>query len=164
MNKNYYHKSDTPASREKEEMWNHINQTLPLQKQLVESFHWRSFWLGNAAAVLLIFACIGVYYTADGFFKPIPDGNTQVYEKLNAAVNQLDEATPVLLQQANMEQRGSMESTLVAIREIDRLIEEVKYEIEINGLSPTSQHSLKRLYATKLDFYKNLLLTNSEQS
>lgn len=161
--KNFYSSSDYPDNREKENMWQDISQTLPSKKETIIPFHWKSFWIGNAAAIILIFAGIGLFETIQNINQTPASENERVYENLNQATRQLEEMAPVLIQQASASQKNSMESTLSAIREIDRLIAELKNEMLINGITPSKEESLKRLYANKLDFYKELLLTNRDQ-
>ncbi|MDR9417461.1 hypothetical protein [Gracilimonas sp.] len=164
MNNPFYKPNDFPTSAEKNELWKNINHSLPNTSKANMQFHWKSFWIGNAAAILLIFASIGMYQTGMGLLTPTPSDQDQVYRGLNAATQQLDEVAPSLIKQAGSRSRPSMESTLSAIREIDRLIAEIKNEILVNGITPSKKKSLNRLYATKLDFYKELLLINREQS
>lgn len=164
MNNPFYKQTDFPSSTEKNQIWKNINHSLANTSQINVQFHWKSFWFGNAAAILLIFASIGIYQTGTNIFTPTPSDHEQVYQGLNAATQQLDEVAPSLIEQAGSRSQPSMESTLSAIREIDRLIVEIKDEILINGITPSKKLSLNRLYATKLDFYKELLLINREQS
>ncbi|MTI88687.1 MAG: hypothetical protein FH748_12040 [Balneolaceae bacterium] len=159
-----YNSSDYPDAAEKKAMWNTISTKLKNHHSPPVLFHWKSFWLGNAAAVILLFAVIGIYETASSFMGGTVTQQQEVYEGLNEATQRLDKVAPVILQQANEQDRTSMESTFSAIREIDRLIEELKNEMLINGITPAKKYNLNRLYATKLDFYKELLLINREQS
>ncbi len=159
-----YSDQDFPTPFQKEKMWDAIAGDLSEVKQ-TPVFHWKSFWIGNAAAILLIFAGIGMYSTVSNL--GISDTNTteeQMFEALNAATQKLQNVTPLLIQQAQEQNKSSIESTADAIEEIDRLIAEIKADINLNGTSPAKESSLKRLYATKLDFYKEILLNQEEQS
>lgn len=164
MKNSFYKHSDHPSSSEKKEMWNAINDSISNKPNANIHFHWKSFWIGNAAAILLVFASIGIYETGANIFSDPSSEQEQVFQGLNAATQQLDEVAPVLIKQASDRSRPSMESTFSAIGEIDRLIAEMKNEMLINGITPAKKQSLNRLYATKLDFYKELLLINRDQS
>ncbi len=160
---NFYSKKDLPSHLQKEKMWNNIESEILIKSQPNILFHWKSFLIGNAAAVLLIFSSIGIVSTYNNLFD---DSSTeeQVYETLNTATKQLQSLTPLLIQQASEQNKNSIESTADAISDIDKLIDEIKSDMLLNGTSPSKEASLKRLYATKLDFYKEILLNQEDQS
>jgi len=160
---NYYTENDLPGLKRKQKIWSNIEPNIPIRKKPEIRFHWSSFWIGNAAAVVLFFAFVGVYSTIDKIGGPSTN-QEQMYETLSIATKQLQNLTPLLIRSANEQNKNSIESTADAIAEIDRLIDEIKNEININGTSPSKEASLKRLYATKLDFYKEILLNQEEQS
>lgn len=162
-NNSFYNNEDYPSIKQRSDIWNSIEDKLPSNTKASIHFHWKSFWIGNAAAVLLVFSVIGLFTTLDNFIER-SSTEEQVYATLNTATKQLQDLTPLLIRQANEQNKSSLESTAEAITEIDKLIEEIKNEININGSSPSKEASLKRLYATKLDFYKELLLNQEEQS
>lgn len=166
MNTSLYTPSDLPDPTEKKEMWNQISDSLHEEKAPVLSLHWRSFWIGNAAAILIGFALVGLFSTGKILMKDdqkIPL-NDQMYQTLTSATDQLKDITPMLIEQASEPRKMSIESTAMAIEEIDRLINEIRDDMLINGVTPIKQHNLKRLYATKLDFYKDLLLKEDNES
>lgn len=165
MKNSFYTASDFPEEKEKNVMWNEIESTLPKSKAKIINVHWRSFWIGNAAAVLILFASIGLFSTGKLLLNNNEgSSDEQVYETLSSASDQLKGLTPLLIEQATELNKSSIESTAMAIEEIDLLIEEIKEDMLINGASPTKRSNLKRLYATKLDFYKDLLLNEDIQS
>ncbi len=167
MKESFYTSSDIPTKEEKQAMWSGIQSSLKQPKPSgVIHFHWRSFWIGNAAAVLLIFAAVGIVFTGNTLkdLSNAENNNEQIYETLNSATNQLSDLPPLLIDQATESRKSSLESTTSAIEEIDLLIEELKEDILINGESPAKRNTLKRLYATKLDFYKDLLLNEELES
>lgn len=162
-NKSFYKEEDFPSFSQRKQIWQKIEPHLPLVKKNNILFHWKSFLIGNAAAILLIFSSIGIVSTYNNIFDP-SSTEEQVYATLNTATKQLQDLTPLLIRQASEQNRNSIESTAEAIAEIDKLIKEIKNEIKINGTSPSKESSLKRLYATKLDFYKEILLNQENQS
>ncbi len=167
MNESFYNSSDLPTQEDKQAIWAGVQSSLkqPSQSRIIH-FHWKSFWIGNAAAVLLIFAAVGIVFTGSTLQNLSNTGSSdeQIYETLNSATNQLSDLPPLLIDQATESRKSSLESTTLAIEEIDLLIEELKEDILINGESPAKRHTLKRLYATKLDFYKDLLLNEELES
>ncbi len=168
MDNSFYNPSDHPSSFEKKAMWNNISSSLEHKKEpKIINLHWRSFWIGNAAAVIVAFALIGVFSMSNEFWDSSSRQNNsdeQVYETLNTATDKLRELPPLLIDQASEPNKSSLESTALAIEEIDRLIDEIKEDMLINGETPVKRNNLKRLYATKLDFYKELLLNEDTQS
>lgn len=167
MKDTFYNSSDLPTTEEKKAMWADVKSSMkqPNQSRIIQ-FHWKSFWIGNAAAVLLIFATVGIVSTGKTLqtLSTSSDSEEQIYETLNSATNQLSDLPPLLIDQATESRKSSLESTTLAIEEIDLLIEELKEDMLINGESPTKRNTLKRLYATKLDFYKDLLLNEELES
>ncbi len=166
MNTSIYSPSDLPDPDEKQEMWNQISESVEVKQTPVLSLHWRSFWIGNAAAILIGFALVGLFNTGKALInddKTVPV-NDQMYQTLTSATDQLKDITPLLIEQASGPRKMSIESTAMAIEEIDRLINEIRDDMLINGVTPIKQHNLKRLYATKLDFYKDLLLKEDNES
>ena len=166
MNKSLYTPSDLPDPAEKQEMWSQISESIDQKKSPIISLHWRSFWVGNAAAILIGFALVGLFNTVQALIyddQSIPV-NDQMYQTLTSATDQLKDITPMLIAQASEPRKMSIESTAMAIEEIDRLINEIRDDMLINGVTPIKQHNLKRLYATKLDFYKDLLLKEDNES
>ena len=167
MNNSIYNPSDHPSLHEKKAMWDEISRSLNTNKEpTILKLHWRSFWVGNAAAILLGFALIGIYSVGNFFLNSAQqkDSDQQVYETLNTATDKLRELPPLLIDQATEPNKSSLESTALAIEGIDRLIDEIKEDMLINGETPVKRNNLKRLYATKLNFYKELLLNEDTQS
>jgi hypothetical protein len=159
----FYSEKDQPTQLQKERIWDNIESEILIKKQPNILFHWKSFLIGNAAAILLIFSSIGIMSTYNTLFDN-SSTEDQVYETLNTATKQLQGLTPLLIQQASEQNKNSIESTADAISEIDKLIDEIKSDMLLNGTSPSKEASLKRLYATKLDFYKEILLNQEDQS
>ncbi len=163
-NKDLYESTDLPTSAERAVMWAGIEEELPRSgPSSIRTLHWKSFWIGNAAAVFMLFALIGVYTTANELLKP-DEPDEKMYTALNTASDQLKQITPILINQAGERTKPSIESTADAIAEIDRLIDELKTDMMLNGVTPSKESNLRQLYATKLDFYKELLLNEEDQS
>ena len=155
----FYNNNDYPSVEEQPSLWKEIDKTISPQRPL-KVFHWKSFWMGNAAAVLIGFALLGAFSVIHSirihFSADSPDN--RMYETLTAATDQLKGISPILVDQASDERKADLRSTMQAISEIDKLIEEIRKDILINGETPAKRENLKRLYATKLDFYKDILL------
>ncbi|MEO1023063.1 MAG: hypothetical protein AAFW89_11025 [Bacteroidota bacterium] len=162
----FYSPSESPTPIEQERMWNSIEDQLPSPEAAPILMHWRSFWIGNVAAVVLIFALVGVYVTTNLLTTGTEQASAsedRMYETLTSATGQLKTITPLLLNTASEQVKPSIESRIQAIEDIDQMIEEMKNDMMINGITPAKEFSLKRLYATKLDFYKEILLDNEGQ-
>ena len=159
--KKFYDNDDHLTPTEKHKMWNKIEDSLPQTNSNIISLHWKSFWIGQAAAILLVMASIGIYSSSQFFYtsKTIEE---QYDETLTSASDELSNLKPLILLQANERTKPSLESTIQGIEEIDRLIDELKEEIFINGISPEKKAQLQHLFATKLDFYKELILNNED--
>lgn len=157
----FYTNNDNLTPSEEKETWSQVQKELPEQPVQVLNLHWKSFWIGQAAAVLILLAGVGLYASAQ-FLTPPKSIEEQYDETMSSASDQLSNLKPLVLQQANDQKKPSLESTIQAIEEIDQLIDELKEDILINGISPAKQVQLKRLFATKLDFYKELILNNED--
>ncbi|MEP5943213.1 MAG: hypothetical protein ABJ356_01555, partial [Balneola sp.] len=84
---NFYSKNDMPSSNQKGLIWNNVKANIPIKTKPNILFHWKSFALGNVAAVLLIFSSIGIISTYNNLFNR-SSTEEQVYETLNTATKQ----------------------------------------------------------------------------
>ena len=161
----FYKDQDKPTSVEKFSMWNEISSELnldePKQAKILQ-FHWKSFWIGQAAAVLVALALVGLITTIQVINAP--NTSTEKYQQaLQSASSELSSISDLFIEEASEAQKPNLESTVQGIQEIDILIDELKDDIIMNGMTPAKEIHMKRLYATKLDFYKEILLINEDQ-
>lgn len=160
--KKFYNEQDNPTSIEKLSMWNEVSNEITEQKTNIIKLHWKSFWFGQAAAVLLALAIVGLISTVQKFNEPATP-EEQYKQALQSASSELSAIPDLIISQASEQKRPKLESTVQGIEEIDRLLEELRDDMIINGSTPVKELQMKRLYATKLDFYKEILLNNEDQ-
>ena len=156
----FYKKQDYPSKLEKEAMWDHIEDSILKQGKRPGSLviQWRSFILGNAAAVLVILAAIGVYSIIQNFHHMDMAPQAKIATAYESAMKQLTSVTPVIIKQANDIERPVLESKLRNIEDLDKMIHEIRADMLVNGSSQVKQNQLRRLYAMKLEYVKELLL------
>lgn len=159
----FYTGRDKPTRAEKSEMWRTIRDQLPGGQARPVSIHWKSFWIGQAAAVFLILAFIGAWalWNNIGPDSSPTNGlrNTYTHVLRDVASAELDLEAP-----KNAQKREALNSQLKGLEEVDRIINEIRNDILINGSSKAKRQQLRRLYATKLEFVQKLLLTEEEST
>lgn len=156
----FYRKQDHPGKLEKGAMWNQIEDSVFQKRQGPHAtvIQWRSFLLGNAAAVLIIFAAIGVYSVVTNFHHMEMAPQTKIDTAYESAMKQLTSVAPVIIKQANDVEKPMLESKVRNIEDLDKMIREIRTDMLINGSSRVKRNQLRRLYAMKLEYVKELLL------
>ena len=156
----FYRKQDHPSRLEKDAMWNQIEEHIFSEKKRPRAtvIQWRSFLLGNVAAILIIFAAIGVYSIVINFHHMELTPQTKIDTAYESALKQLTSVTPVIIKQANDVEKPVLESKVRNIEDLDKMIQEIRTDMLINGSSQVKQNQLRRLYAMKLEYVKELLL------
>ncbi|TNE68426.1 hypothetical protein EP331_15830 [bacterium] len=161
MKSDFYSPSDTPGRHEKEMMWNRIELAVAEQRiRSIKSIHWKSFWFGCAASVLIVFSVIGLFTVFRSVTAPNPNSGYALDMTYERAMNQLVSMTPNLVKQADEVERPVLESKIKNIEDIDSMIEEIRNDMLLNGVSDIKRRQLKRLYALKMDHVKDLLLSD----
>lgn len=173
----YYREDDAPTSREKSSMWTAVARRLPGALPAGDSsgresgepttrrdpsLHWRSFWLGQAAAVLLLLAAFGGYTLWNDLGGAPPESSLQ--QTYRSSLQELASSTQFLSPPAGEAQQEALESQLRGLEEIDRMIEEMRSDMLLNGSTRAKRQQLRRLYATKLDFVQKLILTEDQEA
>lgn len=158
----YYRADHEPTSGEKASIWSAVAQCLPgaTSPDRGLTLHWRSFWLGQAAAVLLLLAVFGGYTLWQNLGgSSTPDSPLQ--RTYRSSLQELASSTQFLSPPSG-EQQKALDSQLRGLEEIDRMIEEIRSDMLLNGSTRAKRQQLRRLYATKLEFVKKLILTEEE--
>jgi len=159
MKPKFYTPNDSPSEMERESMWNQIELAVAEQKlHTLKPLHWRSFWFGCAASILILLSVIGLYAVTKTLFS---ESRPQAYildSTYERAMNQLISVTPNLVKQAGEVERPILESKIKNIEDLDAMIDEIRNDMLLNGSSDIKRRQLKRLYAMKMDHVKELLL------
>jgi hypothetical protein len=159
--KDFYQAQDHPSTVERNAIWQGIERELPNSKHTGTSgviIHWRSFLVGNAAAILLLLATYGAFALFAGSQARVATPSTPA-SMYAASIEDLVNLVPDIMQQASVEERQALESKLQGVREIDRIIEELQRDILLNGATENKRRQLKRMYAMKIELLKDVLLT-----
>lgn len=161
MKSSYYTPDDQPSDLEREAMWSRIKPTLPANNpNTTILIHWRSFMLGSAAALLLLFAGVGVWtvsQTAALTHRP------KVEAAYADGMRAIATITPVLVQNIPDEKHPLVESTILNIEDIDEAIAEIELDIQQNGTSEIKRRQLRVLFGMKMDYLKELLLMMEDE-
>lgn len=160
----YYEDRDHPDQREKKEMWQSVRQSLPAGNSTPIHIHWMSFWMGQAAAVLLILAIAGGFSLWNRPGTPVSAPENNLQEVYITSLNELIKAQPVLTYPNSEQKIAVLQSQINGLEELDRMIFELQQDIMDNGSTQTKRQQLRRLYATKLDFIKKLILTDENNA
>lgn len=161
----YYRADDEPTSEEKASMWTAAARGLPgaNSPERGTALHWRSFWLGQAAAVLLLLAVFGGYT----LWQDLGGGSspdTPLQRTYRSSLKEMASSAQFLSPPSGEQQREVLDSQLRGLEEIDRMIEEMRSDMLLNGSTQAKRQQLRRLYATKLDFVQKLILTEEASS
>lgn len=156
MNTPYYTPDDHPDLPERTRMWDAVQAGLPRRRTHASVLiHWRSFMLGNAAALLLLFSGIGVWSVVNSASL---DRGQRVDHAYETAMNTILGVSPELIEAAPQDHRARLQSTVTNIEDIDRVIIEIRDDMLLNGTSEIKQRQLRQMYARKMDYLKDLLL------
>lgn len=162
----FYKDTDQPSQREKDAIWNSIATQLPKKETDVaptlnntaKIIEWRSFVFGNVAAILLIFSLYGAF----SLVRDLKQNNTQNGNEFamdySSALESLSDVPLFLTDQTSQEMQQSIDSRFEGIREIDRIIQELRKDIQVNGATESKQRQLRRMYAMKMDMLKEIML------
>lgn len=152
----FYSPEEHPTRFESDQIWNAIEPNIPkATRRSAVVIDWRSFMFGNVAAVLIVFAGIGVYSVALSGNSLQGDRIDMAYEQ---AMNSLVSLSPEIIEGAPEDRKARLETTMLNIEDIDRVINEIRDDMLINGTSEIKQRQLRQMYAMKMDYLKELLL------
>lgn len=158
----FYHSYEHPDNHEKEMIWSGIQRELNHHnsrgKGRATIIHWRSFLLGNVAAILLILASIGAYTVYDHIQAENTSTQYKIDKAYRSAMQQMVAVTPEIVKQANAVEKPVLESKIQNIENLDKMIKELRMDMALNGSSDVKKAQLRRLYAMKMDYVKELLL------
>lgn len=150
-------------------MWEGIEPHLPVSNQQDSTaearpshaivIQWPSFWMGQAAAILLLLAGYGVFSLVQQSGMRQAGYVGHFDSTYSTGFQQIMEATPALLNDLPKNRRQAIESILQGIRELDEVIEELRLEIQQNGSTEAKLLQYRRMQAMKLDMLKEVILT-----
>ncbi len=152
----FYSHEEHPSRSESDLIWDAIEPNIPKPAhRSAVIIDWRSFLYGNVAALMLLFSGIGVYSMMNSGAPVRGDRIDVAYEQ---AMNTLVSVSPELIDNAPDDRRARLETTVMNIEDIDRVINEIRDDMILNGTSEIKQRQLRQMYAMKMDYLKELLL------
>jgi len=160
----YYEDRDHPDQPEIEEMWKSVRRSLPGGNSTPIHIHWKSFWIGQAAAILLVLAILGTFTAWEAILANQNSESNDLRERYITSLQEMVRAHPVIQYPESEHEKATLKSRLDGLEELDRMILELQQDIMVNGSTQTKQQQLRRLYATKLDFIKKLILTDENNA
>jgi hypothetical protein len=162
----FYLEQDFPTKEEKIELWESISMGVhPNQFHKKRPIDWRSFWMGSVAALIVFFSFIGLFTTVKSLRAPTNLSGYQIDEAYEEALTNLQMLSPKLVaHETGVNSQNVISVQQENLEEIDTMIEEIRTDMLINGVSDIKRRQLKRLYAMKLQIVKELLLNDSWSS
>ncbi len=152
----YYNPDELPTRTESDLIWNSVEASIPkTTRRSAVIIDWRSFLFGNVAALMLLFSGVGVYAVLNADTPVRGDRIDVAYEQ---AMNTLVSVSPALIDGAPEDRKARLETTVMNIEDIDRVIYEIRDDMLLNGTSEIKQRQLRQMYAMKMDYLKELLL------
>jgi hypothetical protein len=156
MKHSFYSPDEHPSRSESDQIWATIEPNLPqMARRSAVIIDWRSFMYGNVAAILILFSGIGMYSVVGSGTPPQGNKIDLAYEQ---AMNTLVSLSPELIDAAPEDRKARLETTVMNIEDIDRVINEIRDDMLLNGTSEIKQRQLRQMYAMKMDYLKELLL------
>ncbi len=156
MKNPFYSPDEHPTKSEADQIWAQIEPHIPVAvRRSAVIIDWRSFIYGNGAAMLLLFSGVGVYSVLSSGAPARGDRIDLAYEQ---AMNTLVSVSPELIDGAPEDRKARLETTVLNIEDIDRVINEIRDDMLLNGTSEIKQRQLRQMYAMKMDYLKELLL------
>jgi len=107
---------------------------------------------------LIILASIGAYTVYDHIQTEHTSTQYKIDKAYQSAMQQMVSVTPDIVKQANDVEKPVLESKIQNIRNLDKMIKELQRDMAVNGSSAVKKAQLRRLYAMKMDYVKELLL------
>lgn len=163
----FYKDTDQPSAREKDAMWTNIVSQLPKidsntsiksENSPAKIIEWRSFVFGNVAALMLIFSLYGAFSLVRDLRQNNAMNGNELAMDYSSAIESLNDVPLFLTDQTSQEMQQSIDSRFEGIREIDRIIQELRKDIQVNGATESKQRQLRRMYAMKMDMLKEIML------
>jgi len=158
----FYHSSDLPTKVEKSSMWRVISQEVPVKSRSLSmiKIHFPSFMYGAVASILLVLSGFGVV-TLYSQASQVPQNRIDVaYED---ALTTMNTVSHELIDLAPVHKRPMLEAKQGTMEEIDSAIAEIRTDMLLKGNTEYKQRQLRRLYAIKLDYMKELLLKGEQE-
>jgi hypothetical protein len=158
--KEFYYREEHPSDHEKDMMWSGIQKGMAQRTQSKRAtiIHWRSFIMGNVASIILILSAIGAYTVYNHFSMEDMSTQYKIDHAYESAMQRLVSITPEIVKQASDVQKPVLESKIQNIENIDKMIKEIRTDMMLNGSSDIKKAQLRRLYAMKMDYVRDLLL------
>lgn len=154
-----FYKYDSPDANSKHRMWRTIeNEIKPIRIHSGYFFDRRSFAMGMGAALIIIFAAIGVYTVINQLVYINTPTNLKLNSAYLSAIKQIETTMP-----RGNNITGSVEvDEYIAIqkeelKEIDEAINSFHDEYPEHDYSKIKQERLRQLYKLKLDVLEKII-------
>jgi len=158
----FYQRSDLPTKDEKSSIWRVISQEIPAKSRNLSmiKIHFPSFIYGSVASILLILSVFGVATLYSKVSLPTQNRIDVSYED---AISTMNTVSHELIDLAPVHKRPMLEAKQGTMEEIDSAIAEIRSDMLLKGNTEYKQRQLRRLYAIKLDYMKELLLKGEQE-
>lgn len=155
-NPEFYRPDDLPTPQERAAIWKRVERALPVAASGTTLIHWKSFVFGAVASLLLVLAGIGTFslLQPSTFTRGVPSLDAAYAD----AMNRLLQAAPNPAVLASEPFKMAVESRIRGIEDLDRMIEEMRTDMMLYGVTELKTRQLRSLYAMKMDIVKELVL------
>jgi len=159
----YYTNDDQPTTTEREQIWQQIDRQHLSGKGAgtTITLHWKSFLYGNVAAALVMLAVYGAWSVFNQGRTDLQLSTDLAYEQ---GMQMMMQSSADLVASAPNNQRELLEAKMMSIEDIDRAIDEIRNDMVMHGITPMNQRQLRTMYALKLDYLKELIITGDLES
>ncbi len=155
----FYSKRDYPSSTMKHSMWSAIERSVfPGRQPGFFGLERRSFVFGMAAAIVLVFAAVGVYTTARNAIELTRPQTIRFDQAYQSAIREFEQVALTESQSSKTTaQAGLASARRDQLRSFDVAIVELKEGTNSKDLSPLKHELLRQLYAQKLKLLQEMI-------
>ena len=153
----FYGPNDVPSDRLRKTMWNAIEQNLrPRHQHDLHFVHRRSFLMGVAATIILIFTSVGVYVTARNAIESSKPETIRLDLTYENAIQQFERFVPAT-SYAEPDGKNFLTTRKEQLQNLDRAIVALKGEMNGSDVSPMKRTKLRQLYSLKLHVIQDMI-------
>lgn len=152
----FYNQDDLPDQKTKELLWKSIRRGIG--SHLWHSLERRSFLLGMAASLVLMFAAVGTYTSVKDAVDYAQPNIVKLDRAYQAAIREFENITTRQgVHKASGQANSSLESRKEQLRGLEQAIEDLRRQTAGNDLSELKRAKLRELYGMKLKILQEMV-------
>ncbi|MGB2869922.1 MAG: hypothetical protein WBD36_15845 [Bacteroidota bacterium] len=152
----FYNQNDLPDRKTKDLLWKSIHRGIG--NRWFHALERRSFLLGMAASLVLMFAAVGTYMSVKDAVEYAQPNIVKLDRAYQAAIREFENLTATEgMHKVSAQATSSLESRKEQLRLLEQAIEELRQETKGNDLSELKRAKLRELYGKKLRILQEMV-------